>query len=298
MSSAPALEAPPLRETVRPLSVEGVGYSYRLLRQPDPVTEPVVVLGGALQGMHGWPVMDETLGPLASVVTADLPGMGSADPLPDGPGVDLLARALAAIVDDLGAPRVNLFGFSYGTAVAFALARRHPGRIARLMLGGVPCRIDADGRARWQRAFDRLTAGDRTGFAALAADSLMCLDPQRHVHRRELARRYVRRSFLHALDSPHAAQSLRRATEERPDFAGGIEGVTTLVFTGEHDTVTTPRDQRAFADTIEGSRFATIDDSDHWVVLERPDAVAELAADFFTDRLPAARLGPQATATR
>lgn len=272
-------------ETVRNLSLNGLRYSYRVLAQPSPRTEPVVVLGGALQGMYGWPQMDEHLGPYAPVVTADLPGMGGADPLPPGTGDDLLYAAVAGIIDDLGVDRVNLFGFSYGTSIAFGCARRNPGRIARLVLGGVPAHISDAQRSQWGRAVDRLGEGDMEGLATLTTEALMCQDARRTVHRGELARRYVRRSFVHALThSPHAAQSLRRALGHRPDFSGGLSGVPALVFAGEHDTVTSPDRQRAFAATIEGSRFLTIGDSDHWVVLERPDDVADLVARFFTDR--------------
>ncbi|WP_329613174.1 alpha/beta hydrolase [Streptomyces brevispora] len=288
-------------EIIRNLSVHGLRYSYRTLPQPSPRTEPVIVLGGALQGMYGWPQMDEHLGPRAQVVTADLPGMGGADPLPPGTGDDILHAAVTGIIDDLGVPRVNLFGFSYGTSIAFGCARENPGRIARLALGGVPVHISDAQRTQWGRAVDRLATGDMAGLATLTADALMCLDPDRTVHRRELARRYVRRSFLHALThSPHAAQSLRRALGHRPDFSGGLSGVPALVFAGEHDTVSSPERQRAFAATIEGSRFLTIGDSDHWVVLERPDDVADLVARFFTDR-PLERapaLGPLAVLPR
>lgn len=272
-------------EIIRTLSVRGLRYGYRVLAQPAPRTEPVVILGGALQGMYGWPQMDDHLGPLAPVVTADLPGMGDADPLPPGADDDLLCEAVTGIIDDLGVPKVNLFGFSYGTSIAFGCAQRHPERVARLILGGVPSHISDEQRAGWRRAVDRLAADDMAGLAALAAAALMCQDPGRRVHRRELAQRYVRRSFLHALThSPHAARSLVRPLEHQPDFSGGLTGVPALVFAGEHDTVTSPQRQRAFAATIEGSRFLTIGESDHWVVLERPDDVAGLVARFFTDR--------------
>ncbi|MEU3223878.1 alpha/beta hydrolase [Streptomyces sp. NPDC006976] len=272
-------------EIIRTLSVDGLRYHYRALPQPAPGTEPVIVLGGALQGMYGWPQMDEHLGPHATVVTADLPGMGGADPLPPGTRDDLLYSAVTGIIDDLGAERVNLFAFSYGTSIAFGCAKRHPGRIARLALGGVPAHISQAQRDQWSRAVDRLESGDVQGLARLTAEALMCLDPQRPVHRRELALRYVRRSFVHALThSPHAERSLRRALEHRPDFSGGLSGVPALVFAGEHDTVTSPPRQADFAATIEGSRFLTIGESDHWVVLERADDVADLVARFLTDR--------------
>ncbi|MFI9628299.1 alpha/beta fold hydrolase, partial [Streptomyces sp. NPDC052042] len=142
-------------EIIRTLSVRGLRYGYRVLAQPAPRTEPVVVLGGALQGMHGWPQMDEHLGPFAPVVTADLPGMGGADPLPSGADEALLYEAVTGIIDDLGAARVNLFGFSYGALIAFGCARRHPERIARLVLGGVPARISEGQRAQWRRGGGR-----------------------------------------------------------------------------------------------------------------------------------------------
>ncbi|WP_031086723.1 alpha/beta fold hydrolase [Streptomyces sp. NRRL WC-3549] len=281
------------QEIIRSLTVHGLRYGYRVLPRDttagETATEPALVLGGALQGMYGWPQMDEHLGPVADVVTADLPGMGAADPLPPGAAATVLRDAVTGIVDDLGVPRINLFGFSYGAAIAFGWARYAPGRVARLALGGVPVHIGPEQREHWRRAQRRLAEGDQEGFAALAADGLMCLDPDRPVHRGELARRYVRRSFLHAVrsGSVHATDSLHRALADRPEFSGGLSGVPALVFTGEHDTVSSPERQREFAATIEGSRFLTLPESDHWVVLERSDEVAALVTRFFTEpRLP------------
>lgn len=283
-------------ETVRSLSVNGLHYSYRLLERTGPatgqgadpgagsVTEPVVVLGGALQGMLGWPQMDGRLGPVASVVTADLPGMGNSAPLPPGPSADLLCAAVTRIIDDLDVRRVNMFGFSYGASLAFRCAQHNPGRIARLVLGGVPAHISDAQRAHWRSAIDLLAAGDRDGFATLVTEALMCLDPDRYVARRNLAYRYVKRSISHAVaHSPNAADAMYRSLGDRPDFSGGLSGVPALVFTGEHDTVTSAEQQRAFAATIRGSRFTTIRDADHWVVLEKAEEVADLALRFFTD---------------
>lgn len=272
-------------EVVRSLTAGRVRYSYRLLRQGPPVIEPVLVLGGVQQGMHGWPYMDDALGPLADVVTADLPGMASADPLPDGPALPLAYTAIAQILDDLRVPRVNLFGFSYGADLAYGFTRRFPHRVARLALGGVPAHVSDAQAAALHRAEAHLDRGDVRTFAALVADSLLCTDSGRYIARRDLAHRYVRRTLAHTVrHSPHAAESLRRAVTERTDYTGGLTGVPALVFCGEHDTVTSPDRQRAFAGTIADSRFLTIPDSDHWVVLQRPHDVADLAARFFTGR--------------
>ncbi|GAA2643597.1 alpha/beta hydrolase [Streptomyces lunalinharesii] len=282
-------------EVIRSLSVRGVSYAYRVLRQPERCTEPILVLGGALQGMFGWPQLEDRLGPVAEVVTADLPGMGSADPLPPGPSVDVLCAAILGIVDDLAVPRINVFGFSYGAGLAFGCARRFPERIARLVLGGVPAHITEEQVAHWQRAAGHLKDGDTGTFATMVAEGLLCRDESRPVARRELAYRYVRRAMLQAaLHSPHAVDSLRRALTDRPDFSGGLSGIPTLVFSGEHDTVTAPSRQRDFAATIAGSRFLTVPEADHWVVLERPEEVADVAVRFFTDRPLGTAAGPGA----
>ncbi|MEV0372385.1 alpha/beta hydrolase [Streptomyces sp. NPDC050636] len=271
-------------ESIRSLSVSGVPYSYRVARQPDRSIEPVVALGGAMQGLHGWPPMEDRLGPLADVVTADLPGMGSAGPLPPGPSLDLLCRAVEGIVDDLGDPQINLFGYSHGASVAYAFAQRFPRRIARLVLGGPPVYISPALQAPFHQASDALDKGDFETFATMTAKALMCFDEDRHVVRRELTYRYVRRSLLHTSRStPHAATFVRRALSNPPEFSGGLTGVPTLVFNGEHDTLTTAARQRDFAASIQGSRLVTIPDSDHWVILERAQDVADLAARFFTD---------------
>jgi pimeloyl-ACP methyl ester carboxylesterase len=60
-----------------------------------------------------------------------------------GKGVDPRGFSDAAIADDiddirraLGVPRVSILGFSYGTRLAMTFARRHPGRLHRIVLLG------------------------------------------------------------------------------------------------------------------------------------------------------------------
>jgi pimeloyl-ACP methyl ester carboxylesterase len=273
------------QEVVRPLAVGRTRFSYRLLRQPAPRTEPVIVLGGGFQGSYGWPHMEDRITPVASLVTADLPGIGTSDPLPPGAGSEFLADAIDRIIEDLDVPKVNLFGYSYGAELAFGCAQRNPHRIARLILGGVVSHTSDAQRASLRRAAEHLERGDAENFATLAARMQLCLDEDRHIPRRSLVYRYVRRSMLHvAVHVPHAMDSLRRSLTSGPAFSGGLSGVPALVFTGEHDSITVPARQHEFAATMPGCQFLTIKDSDHWVVLERAADVADLATRFFTDQ--------------
>jgi pimeloyl-ACP methyl ester carboxylesterase len=211
--------------------------------------------------------------------------MGTADPLPPGVGTEFTGAALDRIIDDLGVPRVNLFGYSYGAELAFGCAQRSPHRIARLILGGVVSHTSPAQRESLRRAADHLASGDTEGFATVTARMQLCLDPDRHIPRRSLVYRYVRRSMQHvAVHVPQVMDYLRRSLISGPSFDGGLSGVPVLVFTGEHDSITSAERQREFAATIPGSRFLTIKDSDHWVVLERAPDVADLAVRFFTDQ--------------
>ncbi|MFK0292745.1 alpha/beta fold hydrolase [Streptomyces sp. NPDC090442] len=272
-------------ETVKALTVEGLTYYYRLLRQPNPKTEPILVLGGALQDKHGWGHLDDPVGSLANLLTLDLPGAGQADPLRGDQGMDTMCHALEHVLDDLDYDRVNLFGYSFGSIIAFAFAQRHPQRISRLLLGGVPAYVTEGQLSQWREAARYVNRGEPEEFIRRALDLWLCRDEGRVVQNRKLAYRYVKRLVTHAVSSsPQNFRHLDRSATEELNPTGGLQGVPTLVFCGEHDTLSAPKHQRAFAETISGGKFFTIPESDHWVCFERPQEIVNTIVDYFTDR--------------
>ncbi|ATL27812.1 Beta-ketoadipate enol-lactone hydrolase [Streptomyces formicae] len=278
-------------QCVRTVNVDGVSCSYRLVSPTAARSEPLIALGGAFQGMYDWVQLEDALTDVSCLLTADLPGAGDSDvPRPEHT-LTLLDAALDAIVDDLHVPRVNLFGYSHGAVLAFRYAQRRPRRCARLLLGGVPAHLTDTPFARYRKAGELLANGDTEGFVAAVSAEMFCLDDSRRVHRRDLALRSFRRSLLRVARRPHAEYMLARALGTRTALTGGLVGVPTLVFTGEHDTLTPPDLQRAFAETIDGSRFVTMPDCDHMLLMERPDAVAALVRAFITDSRPPAGYG-------
>jgi pimeloyl-ACP methyl ester carboxylesterase len=278
---------------VRSMTVDNLRYAYRVLRQPAPRTHPVVLLGGVFQGMYDWFPMEKALTPVADVVTlgakVDRDGTtASAVHLPPA----LLCRAIAQVVDDLGAEQVNLFGYSYGSAIAHQYALGHPQRVARLMIGGVPWGISPARRRRLKERAAAFPEGQEQKLASLLAQAMLCMDPEIPVLNRKLAYRYVRRTLLQHLRIPNARYVLEQGLDVACQVtAGDLDGVPTLVFSGAHDTLIPPLAQRAFAATIKGSSFVVLDSSDHWVLLERPAEVAALALHHFTG----APLAPHST---
>ncbi|MEV7191292.1 alpha/beta hydrolase [Streptomyces sp. NPDC093510] len=272
-------------EHIRTLTVQGVSYTYRVMRHPAPDVEPVIVMGGVLEGMYDWAYLEGIVLPRASLVTVDLPGL---DPVAfqgaERDNVDALCTGLEGIVDDLGADRVNLYGYSLGAAITYQYAQRNPERVARLLIGGVPGRITEDLVARLREATGLARAGDADGFATLMSGALLCLEEGHHVHRRDLTLGYLRRFMRNAARAPRKVDLLATALTSRTrPLTGGLKGVPTLVFSGEHDHLHTPERQQAFAETIPDSRFVTFPDCDHMLPLQRPEAVTSLVASFLME---------------
>lgn len=274
-----------IQEHIRTVDVHGVSYTYRLMQQSAPTTEPVIALGGVLEGMYDWAYLEEAVLPRASLVTVDLPGLEpAAFQGVDQDGLDTLCTGLEGIVEDLGAARVNLYGYSLGAAVTLQYAQRRPERVERLLIGGVPGQVTKELTTHLQDAVDRARNGDANGFADLMADGLLCLDESHHVHRRDLTRGYLRRFMRNAARVPRKVDLLATAlTTRRRPLRDGLSGVPTMVFSGEHDHLHPRERLQAFAATIEGSRFVTFPDCDHMLPLQRPEAVTSLVASFLLD---------------
>ncbi|HEY6175735.1 MAG TPA: alpha/beta hydrolase, partial [Kofleriaceae bacterium] len=84
----------------------------------------------------GFAAMFERLASHFRVVRYDRPGVGLSDAARGPRSLDSEVSNLAALVDELGAEQVALFGGSCGSPPAVAFAARHPGRTSHLVLFG------------------------------------------------------------------------------------------------------------------------------------------------------------------
>ena len=95
---------------------------------------PLVLLHGMGSTAAVWLPQLEHFGRTRYTLAWTMPGYGASAPLKGGLGWDALADALAALCDAHALPRIHLLGHSIGGMVAQAFARRHPGRVASLVL--------------------------------------------------------------------------------------------------------------------------------------------------------------------
>jgi len=134
---------------------------------PDPV---LLVHGFASTGTHTW----EATGWIAALAEAgrgaivpDLRGHGGSDS-PHDPAAyspQLLAEDLLGVLDEQGAERVDVIGYSMGSWVSLALVGIAPGRVRRLVVGGIGT-VEQFGRF----GVAPVQAALRGDAAALAAD--------------------------------------------------------------------------------------------------------------------------------
>ncbi|MGH2782135.1 MAG: alpha/beta fold hydrolase [Thermoleophilaceae bacterium] len=182
--------------------------------------EPLVLihpLGGELV------VWEPVLGRLASereVIAVDLPGFGGSPPLVNGAPAtpQVLARAVASFLDEIGIGRAHVAGNSLGGWVALELAKA--GRalsVAGLSTAGF-----------WKRPLGPRPGRDlrRIGQALLPVLPLLL--------RSERVRRVLLRSSVGHPDRvpPHAAARLVRAYVTSSGFEGANEAMRSAVFSG------------------------------------------------------------------
>ncbi|HVV17802.1 MAG TPA: alpha/beta fold hydrolase [Pseudonocardiaceae bacterium] len=114
-------------------AADDVALYYEVHGQGDDV---LVLLSGQSNSHHWWDTTRPDFDAAFTTVTLDYRGTGrSGKPDDDSYSTRGFAADALAVVDDLGAERVHVYGTSMGGRVAQWLAADHPSRVNRLVLG-------------------------------------------------------------------------------------------------------------------------------------------------------------------
>ncbi|MFC9586278.1 alpha/beta fold hydrolase [Streptomyces yangpuensis] len=261
---------------------QGFSCASRAVRASAPRFPPALLIGGAFQRKESWGRCEEVLLRSMDVFTVDPPGWGAADMLPETYGGDFLADAVCHMLDEWGAGQVNVLAGSYGSAIAYEIARRHPDRVGRMVLVGTMTAIPDHAQAAMRRTLEHLAAGDMETYARVTVDLLMT--PERLADIPNGAR--VRRLLLRRISNLSEAEAhqmrtntLRLLTHQALDTSRPPRPPV-LTVAGEYDSFTTPELCRQMAAACADSWHAEVRDADHMVILERTAEVADLARRF------------------
>lgn len=227
---------------------------------PRPSREPLVLLSGMLGDAELW---RDVAAQLADVAL----------PWPARIDLDDSVPEMAASVLAAAPPTFALVGHSLGAIVALEIARRAPGRIARLALVNASARGPSSGQLEsWSLLRQRVDAGDFAGIAReLAAATLA---PPR---RADASLRARNEAMAHAV-GPDGLRRQLAAQASRPDSRPALAAVTvaTLVLSGDADEICPPHLQQELADGLPDARLVTVAGGGHMLPLECPGEVAGL----------------------
>jgi 3-oxoadipate enol-lactonase len=212
------------------------------------------------------------------VARFDARGFGGTAP-GEGPlTMDLIADDAAALMERLEIDTAVLAGCSMGGYAAFSFVRRHPDRLAALVLQDTRAGADTtEARANRSALASRVLEEGATAAADAFVPKLVGETTKRE--HPELVSRLRERILA---TSPHAiAQALAGlgARADSTDTLGRIE-VPTLVVVGEEDVLTPPSEAERMAAAIAGSRLAVIPAAGHLSNLENPGAYEDALGSF------------------
>jgi 3-oxoadipate enol-lactonase len=243
----------------------------------------LVLLHAFPLGMSMWDPQCEALAATRRVLRFDARGFGGSDP-GDGPlTMESIADDAAALMDALGIERAVVGGCSMGGYAAFAFARRHPQRLAGLVLQDTKAGADTEEAKKGRVALARRVLDEGAGAAADAfLPKLLGATTQRE--RPELAAQ-LREQILASRPEAIAAALHGLAAREDSRATLATVRVPALVLVGDEDTITPLEEAEAIATGIAGARLVRIPRAGHLANLENPQAVGE-ALSAFLARVP------------
>jgi pimeloyl-ACP methyl ester carboxylesterase len=251
--------------------------------------EPIVLLHGLTANLFVWDAWAQRLSEHFRVIRLDLPGHGLTGPNREKRcGWPQVADLVVRLLDQLDVARATFVGNSFGRAIAWQIAARHPERVSRLVLIA-PVGYTAAGQLPW---LIRLLAHPVSGplLARLTPRSAFMqrvqgtyadparLDPEQAERQYRLLKRAGNRTALRAL--------LRAAgVLETESLLQGVRTPTLLMW-GAGDPVLHPSNAQQFARDIAEAKVVVIPSAGHTPMLEQPEPSVAALLDFLGEDKP------------
>lgn len=225
-----------------------------------------------------WLAQREGLAAHCRVITPDLRGFGGSQLGDDAPSLDHMADDVAGVLDAEGIERAVVGGQSMGGYVTMAFCRRHPDRVAGVILADTKAAADTpQARENRERIAERVLS-DGTGV--LVDELLPALIGATTKERRAMVFGRVRGLVQSA---PRGAVAwAQRAMAARPDSFDTLSTlkVPALVIVGEEDELSPVTDAEAMLRAMPDGRLSVIEQAGHLSAVEQPEAFNRAVAEF------------------
>lgn len=241
---------------------------------------PVVLLHAFPLDRGMWQPQIDALAGQCRILAVDLPGFGQSS-VDSNVSVETAADGLAELLEAANLPgRVVLGGLSMGGYVAMAFARRHPQRLAGLILADTRSDADDDaGKKNRDRLISMTQEFGPSKVYEVMLPKVVCEDTLKHQPKivesiRVLAARQSAAGVIGGL----------KLLRDRPDATPELSRIVipTLIIVGELDAITPPPLAEQMASHIAGSRVVVIPGAGHLSNMEKPTAFNAAVGAFVT----------------
>jgi 3-oxoadipate enol-lactonase len=231
--------------------------------------------------IHAFPVdasmWDQQVSALSGetqVLAPHLPGFGGSAGLGDVMAMDAAADFLVGELDRAGAGPAVVCGLSMGGYVAFSLWRRHPERVAGLLLANTKAEPDDEAGREKRRAVADKARNEGSGAIADAPPPLLSESADPGLWDR--VKQTIRAQSGEAIAA--AALGMGERPDSRP-ILGEIQVPTTVVVSGGDTLI--PADVTApMADAIPDATLVTLENAGHLSNLEDPEGFNSALRDI------------------
>lgn len=239
---------------------------------------PLVCIAGLGAAHDAWASVRGPLAEKFRVIVFDNRGVGRTR-APAAPfDIDRLADDTCALLDALDLSEACLAGHSMGCAIALAAARRHPARVARLILCNPCVRL----RARSEFVFRTNARLWRAGISAGRLFPVIMPWLFSEAWLADQSRAQALMDAVAALPAAQTAEDFERQLEAMVafDVRGWLAEIRppALVIAGAEDLLAPPEDARELAAQLPRAQFAVLPAA-HLSLAEAPDRCVKLITD-------------------
>ena len=257
--------------SMQTVEVSGIELAYR----DEGAGPPILLIHAFPLSSAMWEDQIDSLSARFRVIAPDLRGFGATARGTGAAGIDQYADDLASLLDQLKIERATVAGLSMGGYIAFALLRRHPARVERLILADTRAGSDSDQARQGRESSAQLAEAEGAGAIATQMLPKLLVAGATDEVRDEV------RKIIATNDRAGVAAALR-AMAARPDSTPMLASidVPTLIIVGSEDALTPPSESRAMNAAIGGSRLVELAGAGHLSNLEAPDAFNAAIEEF------------------